>query len=136
MKLPTFKRLNKNDYTAEFRELINKMSDSLNSGVENVYLALNKRLTRRENMLSTEKELAVTVDADGIPNAPLFFELDFEGKAFGLVVERVDNLSNTISYPTSGVFASFTQKGTTITIKHLTGLRAGINYQIRVVVNG
>ena len=115
---------------------VESLAASLNSGIDNVYLALNKRLTRRENMLSTEKDLEVTVNADGIPNSALFFDLDFQGRAYGLVVERVIPLTNTISYPTSGVFASFDQSGTTITINHITGLRPSINYRIRVVVNG
>ena len=136
MKLASYRRINKSDYTEEQRQLIEKLADSLNVGIDNVYLALNNRLTRRENMVSTEKDLTVLVDENGLPRSPLFFDVSFTGKVYGLSVEKVDALTNTVSYPLGAVMATWTQSGARITINHLTGLRPGIEYRIHVVANG
>lgn len=136
MKLQSFKRINKNDYSEDEKSLVNKLSSSLNIGIETLYLALNKRLTRRDNMVATERDITIIVDSNGVPTSTVFFELDFSTRALGLVIERVDNLTNSSAFPTSGVFATWSQIGTKITIQHVTGLRAGHKYTVRVVVNG
>lgn len=136
MKLPSFKRLFKNDFEAELQGFVEKLMDSINPGLENVYIALNKRLTRKDNMIFTEKDIEVTVNASGIPIAETQFLLEFEGKASGAQVERADNLTNPTVYPTSGVFVTWTQNANVITLNHVTGLPASNRFRLRVVVYG
>lgn len=136
MKLPTFKRIFKTDYEPDVQDLVEKLADSLNIAIENLYTANNKRLTRRENSLATEKEFEIIVNGSGVPTAETGFQLDFDGKALGHTVERVDNITNPTSYPSSGVFLSWTQNGDRITISHVTGLTAGNRYRLRTTFYG
>jgi phage baseplate assembly protein gpV len=133
MKLPSFKRLFKTDYEPQYHGLVDRLSSSLNVGVELLYDALNKRLTVRENFAATAKDLQVQVNAAGMPISDVRFTLDVPGTILGLQAVKVDNLSVSTSYPTGGVFVSYTQNGNSIIVTNVTGLQAGNLYQIRVI---
>lgn len=138
MKLPSFKRLNTKDYKEEFKDLIDKLSLSLNQGIESLYDAVNKKLTLRDNISCTVKDITVIVDSSGLPTADLIFALGNSLRIDGVSVIRVENKTNPETYPSNGVFATYTQSGdiTTnkITINHITGLTAGNEYSIRIVI--
>ena len=51
MKLPLFRRLFKTDFKQEFQELVDQLSVSINVGIENLYDALNRKLSLRDNKL-------------------------------------------------------------------------------------
>lgn len=136
MKLPNFKRLNKNDYPDAFQEIVDTLASSLNIGIESLYQALNKQLTRRENMLATEKDITLSVTSSGIPTTSTFFTLDFTGKALGLSVEKIDNLSNPNALLQGGVSVLWSQTGNTIVIQQVTGLIPSNQYRLHVVANG
>jgi hypothetical protein len=65
MKLPSFKRLFENDFDSSERNLVAKLALSLNQGIENLYLALSKRISLRDNIQCTVKDVQVTVDSNG-----------------------------------------------------------------------
>jgi hypothetical protein len=134
MKLPSFQRLYDQDYKDEFKDLIRQMSLSLNTGIEVVYEALNKRLSLSENIACTVKEVKIIVDSNGIPTTETIFGLDSTSvNVEGCHVIKATNIKNPNTYPTSGVFITYTQVSTGVKIQHVTGLIAGEQYNVKVV---
>jgi len=72
MKLGSFKRLMKQDYDSTFQPLVEKLSFSINSAIESLFDALNKKLTLKDNFSATVKTFDVRVDATGAPQAITF----------------------------------------------------------------
>lgn len=136
MKLPSFRRIFKTDFAQEFQNLVDQLSVSINVGIENLYDALNRKLTLRDNMLCTVKEIDVTVDPTGAPTNTTSFPLDISGRIDGVIVLSAINLTTTGMYPSYGVFISWTQTQNGILINNITGLQSGQKYRIRVVAFG
>lgn len=134
MKLPSFQRLYDQDYKDEFKDLIRQMGLSLNTGIDVLYEALNKRLSLSENIACTVKEVKLIVDSSGIPTSETIFAIDTSGAIIeGCHVIKATNIKNPNTYPTSGVFITYSQVNAGIKIQHVTGLTAGEQYAIKVV---
>lgn len=136
-KLPTLRRLFKNDFKPEYSELVEKLIVSINNGFDNVYDALNNKITLRNNILCNIKDFSVQVSSAGIPLSSLVLNVDFKNNINVVTVGRVDNITNPLSYPSSGVTISWDQIAAgSIQIKHISGLTEGNTYNIRVVIYG
>lgn len=136
MRLPSFKRIFKADYQEEFQQLIETLSYNINSGFEAIYEAINKRLTLRDNILCSVKDVELQVNSEGIPLLPVNVPLDMTNRIDGVVVLKAENIINITTYPTSGVFVNYTQTESGITINHVTGLQASTRYRLRIVAFG
>lgn len=136
MKLPSFRRLNKQDFSKENQELIEKLAGNLNIGIETLYDVLNKRLNLDDNFLASVRTFQVQTNNNGIPVNSTSFNIDKIGTIKGLSVLNVINLTNPNVYPTSGVTISFEQRTQNILIKHITGLPVGNLFSITVVAFG
>lgn len=136
MKLPLFRRLFKTDFRQEFQDLVDQLSVSINVGIENLYDALNRKLSLRDNILCTVKELDITANADGTPTTTSIIQLDIAGRIDGVVVLSALNITNANIYPTSGVFVSWTQTQNGILINNITGLPAGQRFKVKMVAFG
>ena len=101
-----------------------------------MYDVLNRKLTLRDNMLCTVKEIDVTVDPARAPTTTTSFPLDISGRIDGVVVLSAVNLTTTGMYPSSGVFISWTQTQNGVLINNITGLQNGQKYRLRVVAFG
>ena len=135
MKLPSFRRIISSDYEEKYKELVETLAVSINQGIDSVYDALNKKLTLKNNLLSTTKEVVLQVDQTGKPIQAAGLKLDFSNKASVLFVGKADNLTNPSLYPT-GVFVSWTQAADFIQINNVSGLQSGSSYRLRIVVFG
>lgn len=139
MKLPSFKRIYESDYTEEDRELVRQLAVSLNTGIENIYLALSSRLTFADNFQCTVRNINVTVDSNGIPQDTTAFQLNAVGgtqaisRVIGIQVLAVTNLDDESVYPTGTPFISFNQDERVINIEHIAGLPAGFTFQLTLV---
>lgn len=133
MKLPSFKRLFSSDFPSEFKSLIDTLSSSLNTGIEVLYQALDNRITLRENISCTVKDITVIVSANGTPSQGSSMKLNTTNRVDGCIVISALNQTNSASYPTAAVFISFTQSSNTLNITNITGLQAGQTYSLRVV---
>lgn len=90
-----------------------------------------------DNFLGTYKEITYLPTSTGEPETPAGFQIDFNGgRVLGLQVIRVENTTNAGSFPTGGVFITFSQNGNQVNINHITGLIAGNTYNIRVFAYG
>lgn len=136
-KLPTLRRLFKGDFKPEYAELIEKLINSINNGFDNIYDALNKKLTLKNNILCDVRDFSIQVNSTGIPLNSTVLAVSFSASASVVTVGKVTNITNTFSYPTSGVTITWEQNGAgSIKINHITGLKAGETYSIRVVIYG
>jgi hypothetical protein len=132
-KLPNFRRIYEQDYPTEYQGLVRTLSVSLNYGIEVLYDLLNGKLTFRDNIASTIKELDVQVDANGKPLTSTIIKKSTADRIEGLFVIKADNLSNSSVYPSSGVFINYTETDQQIIINHITGLQANSLYKVKVL---
>lgn len=132
MKLPSFKRLIKNDFKEEDQPVIDGLASIWNYGIEVVYLALNNRLTLSENLSASIKDLNIQVDADGRPSVTLI--IPSETVINDVRVGKVDNLTNPSNTPISAVMVvdwQLVQNG--IKINKIVGLTANQLYKLRII---
>jgi len=133
MKLPSFRRLFSGDFAVQYKQLIDTMAVSLNNGIELLYQALNNGLTLRDNISCTVKDITLSVDANGTPTQNSAIKLNNTNKVDGVKVISAINQTNSGTYPTNGVFISFSQTSATLNITNITGLQSGQQYTLRVV---
>lgn len=72
MKLPNFKRLTTNDFEEQDKKFVEQLGFCMNDGFQNLYDALNKKLTIDDNFLGALKDVDVRVDANGTPLVSTF----------------------------------------------------------------
>lgn len=136
-KLPTLRRLFKNDFKPEYSELVEKLIVSINNGFDNIYDALNNKITLKNNILCDIKNFTVSVNSLGIPINTIVLTVNFKNNISVINVGKIDNLLNPNSYPSSGVTLSWEQLSPgTLKINHITGLIEGQSYNLRVVIYG
>lgn len=132
-KLPSFRRIYEQDFDKDSQELVRQLSVTINAGFEVLYEVLNGKLTFKDNIASTIKELDIQVDASGKPLSNASFKKSSSDRIEGLMVIRADNLSSSNTYPTTGVFVSFTETSDNIIINNITGLQANAVYRIKLL---
>ena len=133
MKLSNYKRLISTDFDEKDQALVEKMGRNLNDGIDNLYFALNNKLTFEDNFLATVKDVEVTVDAAGVPTTRTSILLGTTNTVKGTQVIATTNKTSATGYPTSCPFISYTQNGNTLFIDNITGLLANNRYVIRFI---
>lgn len=133
MKLPSFRRLFTNDYSANDKALVEKLSIPFNTGVEVLYDALNQNLDFENNFQATLKDIQIIVDSNGNPTNTSGFTLINSNKINGILVLRANNQTNSAIYPTTAPFVSFLQNSDKISITNVTGLQANNTYLLRLL---
>lgn len=143
MRIPSFKRLIKTDYSngpvENEQSFIEKISFSLNNGIEALYNVLNKNVSLKDNVFCTVKTINITVDSLGNPVGNASFVLDTamnSNRVIGIQVLAAINQVNTTTYPTGAPFVSFSQNNNNIIINNITGLQANQGYQLTLVAFG
>lgn len=134
MKLSSFRRIITQDYDKQFQSLIENLGSNINDAFNNVYSALNKRLTFNDNIACTVRDVQITVDSGGNPTAVTTFSLDVQNTpVIGVLVLNVQNLENSAIYPTSSPFISYIQLNNIVRINNITGLQPNVLYRIKVL---
>ena len=132
-KMSSYRRIITNDFEEEDRDLVGQLSTPINYSFNELYFALNGRLTLRDNLFSTVKDVDIYVNSNGTPVNTTSFALDKTGSILGCSVLSAVNQDNTSVFPTGQPFISFTQNNNSIFINHITGLTPGYRWTIRVV---
>lgn len=132
-RLPSWKRIIEQDYPEKYQDLIQQISVPLNYGIEVLYNLLNGKLTFKDNIASTIKELDVQVDNTGKPLAPTVIKKTSSDRIEGIIVVRAQNLTNSTTYPSGAVFISYTETTENIIINNITGLQPNNFYRINVI---
>lgn len=137
MKIPGFKRLDKQNFSPEYRDLIDKLSFTVNNDIEVLYNVLNRNSSLKDNIHCTVKDVEVIVDSNGIPKNTASFQLDIANmRIMGCSVLRAINEDNSSIFPTSAPFVSFSQSSNIINLNHITGLQADQTYTLTIVAWG
>jgi hypothetical protein len=136
MKIQSFKRIVKESFPDEQREFAGLIGDSVNVFAEEVLNAFNKKISVDDNLNMEYKEVEVTVDASGIPKNVLQYKVGLQGKVRGVMVVKVENLTNTNAYPVGAPFATFSTNNNVITVNHITGLIANNKYRLTLLSLG
>lgn len=133
-KITEFKRLIREDFPEKYHDLIDKLAFALNPTLEQTKNALSNGLDFINNLNSQVKELDITVNSAGIPKSPTSFKSTVSGSCKGIWCIRADNLTSSITYPSSCPFISFSQSNDQVIIDHISGLQADNKYRLRLVV--
>ena len=131
--LPSFKLINSQDYPSQYQSLISTLAQNLNNQIQVLYNAFNNGLTFTNNMESTIKTFAVTVNATGTPSSSIFITKDQTDTILGLIVVKAVNSTSSTVYPSGGVFVSYTETSTAIIITNVTGLQANQQYNVTIL---
>ena len=136
MKLPSFKSIKKTDFEEDYQELIETLSVSLNNGIEVLYDALSRRVSLRDNVSCTIRDIEVEVDSSGKPKDSITIKTDLTTKVDGCQVIYALNKTNVANYVsnTGGPFMSFDVVQSGIKVNHIAGLVANNKYLLRVVI--
>jgi hypothetical protein len=136
MKLPSFRRINEQDFDQEDRSFVQKLGSLVNINFENIYTAISNKLTFQDNIISTIVTLSVAVDSEGAPLQSTVFKLDVEQtEVQGIITLYAKGTKNTSVIPTGGVYIDYTKNdNNTVTINYIKGLVPEIPYTIKILV--
>lgn len=131
-RVPDLKRLTKEDFPPEYRDLINKLAFPLNSHMEQVRSALNKNINF-ENLAQELKTLSFTTNSTGQPISQVAFRSELSNRIQGIIPVRVIITSNNTSFATQMPLISWTQNANIVTITNIGGLSPETSYQLVVL---
>lgn len=132
-KIPGFKRLTYTDFPKQFQPVIEQLSYTINTTFDNILATLNNGVTLRDNLFVTVKDVNVTVDTFGIPTTTTAFAISNTNPIDGLLVTRAVSQKSANIFPTGGVFVSYSQLSSKVTITNVTGLPANAPFSLRIV---
>ena len=128
-KIPDLKRLSKEDFPAEYQQLIEKLAFPINSHMEQVRNLFNKGIDF-ENLSQELITLKVQTNEKSVPNTRLTFKSSLRNKLRGVVVISAVITSSNTSYPTAQPFISFSQNLNIVTINNISGLAPETTYEL------
>lgn len=133
MKLPSLRKILTSDFEDEIKAVIEKLANSINYNFERLWTIVNGKITF-DNTAWSVKDITVTVNSSGVPTETIgFTSTSNPARPIGSVVIDVQNLTNPTSYPTSGVFVSYSESNGQVTINHITGLTSGNKYKLKII---
>ena len=135
MKLNNLKRIAKEEFPNDSQNIIEKLAFLLNPYLEQVNNAFNKNIDF-DNLNQELLTIEVTLNANGVPLVQTEIKSNLKTKINGLQVIRALNLTNDGTFPTGAPFITFDLNGSTISIKHVTGIPANKKYQLTVISIG
>lgn len=133
MRLPGFIRINKSDFDQQFQQLVEKLSGIINRNTEVLYELGNRKVSLRDNMLCSVKDITVQVDANGKPLNPTNAVLDVPGLIEGVTVINAQSNATNV-FPTTQPFIVFTPKSESINIDLIKGLLPGYTWNLRIII--
>lgn len=131
---PSIQRFYSDDYKEAPTWFKSTFLNTLNLFVFPTYNALNKNLTVGQNLNQGYETITVTGDSTPTNNTASFLS-PIQGDPTGVTVVNVQVIDTaTPVFPTAAIQAFFTFDGTSINIGSITGLSAGVVYQITLRV--
>ena len=134
MKLPSFKLIKKTDFKDEFQDMIDTLAFSLNNGIEELYDALNRRITLRDNIACTVKDIDVEVDVNGTPKAQTIIKTDLSTKVDGTQVILATNGTNSANGVLGAPYITYEAIQDGIKVNNIVGLVPNNKYTLRVII--
>lgn len=134
-KLKSYRRIITSDFDPEYKKIIENLGSNINDGFADLFFAVNGRLSLRDNLYCTVKDVDVIVNAAGNPVVrTVFTTINPTVPVLGISVISAVNQENSSVYPTGYPFISYTQvDGGGVLINNITGLQPNQRYTIRLV---
>jgi len=132
--LKSYKRIITSDYASEDKKLIEQLGGTVNDAFNDVYFVLNGKTDLRTNIACTVKDIDIIVDSNGNPVSRTVFTVKNPGTpVIGISIIFAQNQTNSVVYPVSHPFISFTPVEGGVLINNITGLQANQRYLIRLI---
>lgn len=132
MKISRPKRpTTENASSEELSEAINIVSQSINSFMNEAYIAIMGNLSVTDNLDMSFKVVTVSVDENGDLNRPVSFRNGLSNRSQGIMVIRCFN-----AIPESQPFVYYSEESGVITILNVSGLLPNTEYQINLLIIG
>lgn len=123
------------DFKDEDREVAEKLANTLNPFMDEVYRQFNGNIGF-ENLNRQVVTLEVRINATGgVINSPQI-RTSLRSKVIGTNVISAVNIENSSTYPTSHPFINGTVNGNIFTIDNVSGLQNGSRYTLTVEIIG
>lgn len=129
MKPPDLKRISKEDYPAQYQDLIDKLAFPLNSFMEQVRNILSGNVDF-ENLSRELVTIRIQTDINSRPISLPSFKSKLRTRVRGLVPVSLSVLSSSNTYPAQAPFISFTQNGSIVTLTNIAGLSPETTYEL------
>lgn len=133
MILSILRRLNKEDFPQQYKDVVGKIGYVLNPAIEQLSTALQNNITFKDNIDCAVINIAVTVDVSGIPTTSTTFQSNLTTPVKHIIVTRAINAANSNTYVTSAPFVDFVDNGGTVTVQHVTGLPANSTFNLTMI---
>lgn len=134
-QLSSYRRIFEKDFPNEYQDLVKDLSITINTSFDELYTALNGRLTLSENFLSTLTSFNVSVDSSGIPQQQTQIRYNENLTTVnGLLVIKAVATNKDNLLPSGAVFVSYTQGTGIVTINKISGLPANEIFTITVLI--
>lgn len=127
-KPPDLKRISKEDFAAEYQELVGKLAFPLNSFMEQVRNLFSKGIDI-DNLTEEYITLKVQTNSDSQPIAPLSFKSNLRNKVRGMWVISGNITSANNSYVQQAPFITFSQNLNIVSIVNISGLAPETTYE-------
>ena len=131
-RVPDLKRLTVEDFSAEDKPLVRKLSFIINSFHEQVRSALNRNLDFN-NLNQEIQTLSFTTGNDSQPLNPLIFRSGLSSRVQGMLVVRTEITSNNTSFQVSKPEISWSQDANLVRIGFIGGLSANTGYTLTIL---
>ncbi len=128
-KAPDIKRITKEDFPEEYRDLIDKLSFPINSYFEQVRNLFTKGIDF-DNLTRELITLKVQTGNNSKPLSAVTFKTVLAGRIKGINVISANITSSTLTYLTQAPFISFSQNGNIVTVLNIAGLGANTTYEL------
>ena len=134
MRVSFLRRLVKEDFPQQYKDIIGKISMILNPALEQISLAMHNNITWTDNFAASIINIAVTVDANGIPTSDTSFLSKLPSQTQHIFVTRALNTTNPNTYVTGAPFVDWVDNNGTVVVNHVTGLPANSTFTLTMIV--
>lgn len=134
-RIDNVRRIIREEFKSEDREMIGKLSYILNSFMEQVVRQFNGNVDFT-NLAQDITTFRIKVDANGIPVGNNQVRTSVKN-ASGVYVVKAVNVDNPSTYPTAAPFISFdisTKNSELLKINKVSGLQSNTDYDLTIVV--
>ena len=125
------KRISSESLDPDLRPAVNLVGSSMNTFMEEAYIAIMGNLGVTSNLNMEFKTLKITVDVNGIPTSTVSFKSNLKSKIVGAIVVRAFE-----AIPLSQPFINFNENNGIATILQVSGLSPNIQYQLVILTIG
>lgn len=127
-KAPDLKRITKEDFPAEYQQLIEKLAFPLNSHMEQVRNLFNKGIDF-ENLTQELITLKFQTNENSKPINALSFKSNLRNRIKGIVVCSANITSSNNTYLQAAPFISFSQNTSIVSVLNISGLAPETSYE-------